>query len=262
MTANGIGPVVQPILPQGILTAKSHMLMKLLTMSTTDGDANDLTYVCKARFNYVQEVGGLVSVLGLLRFTFLDDKVRDHLYSTFRDVSMYLDPEDQSSNDGLHEDLGENVDNEVMMIFLARHLYCDSLGGIKKVFELCDSIPITKAAFALHAKHGTGELSVMYKYRSTRLPRMLATVLSEIQLYGQSKSWAIPDIQQHFRQFIRAFNTIIAPDNNGQARVSVDATPDSIIQSQTHEWIPQFVDTDEELPHVLTNNFFSSLPCC
>jgi hypothetical protein len=148
---------------------------------------------------------------------------------------MYLDPEDQCSNDDLHEDLGENVDNEVMMIFLARQLCCDSLGGIKKVFELRDSIPVTEAAFALHAKYGMGELSVMYKYRSTRLPRMLATVLSEIQLYDPSKSWAIPDIQQQFRQFIRAFNTIIAPDNNGQERVSVDATPDSIMKSQTHE---------------------------
>ena len=79
------------------------------------------------------------------------------------------------------------------------------------MFELRDSIPITEAAFARHAKYGQGELSEIYKYRSARLPRMLATVLSQIQLYGQSKSWAIADIEQQLRQFIHAFNTIIAP---------------------------------------------------
>jgi hypothetical protein len=34
-TSSGIGPVVQPILPQGILTANNHMMMKLLTTSTS-----------------------------------------------------------------------------------------------------------------------------------------------------------------------------------------------------------------------------------
>jgi hypothetical protein len=118
-TSSVIGPVVQPILSQGILTAKNHMMLKLLTTSTTEGDAEELTYVFKSRFNCAEEVGGLVSVLNMLRFTFLDGKVRDHLYSTFRDVLMYLDPEDQYINDDLHEDLGENVGNEVMMICLA-----------------------------------------------------------------------------------------------------------------------------------------------
>jgi hypothetical protein len=68
------------------------------------------------------------------------------------------------------------------------------------------------------------------------------------------------DIQQQSRKFIRAFNTIIAPGDSVTERVSVDATPDSIVHARTHDWIPQFDDTEEaattELPYVLTNPVF------
>jgi hypothetical protein len=187
-TSDGISRFVQPILPQDVLQARAHMIMKLLTTSTTDGDANDITYVFALRFNCAEQAGGLSEVLNLLRFAILDGKVLDHLYSTFRDVLIYLDPDDQLSNDDLHEDLADNVDGEVMMTFLLRQLCCDSLGGIKKVFDMRDNRPITEAAFASHSKYGQGSPSDIYKFRSARLPRMLATVLSEIQLHGHSKS--------------------------------------------------------------------------
>ena len=68
------------------------MILKLLTTSTTDGDADDITYVFTLRFNCAEQAGGLAEVLNLLRFAFLDGNVLDHLYSTFRDVLIYLDP--------------------------------------------------------------------------------------------------------------------------------------------------------------------------
>ena len=127
--------------------------MKLLTTSTTDGDANDITYGFALRFNCAEQAGGLEEVLNLLRFAISDANVLDHLYSTFRDVLIYLDPEDQSSNDDLHEDLPVNVDSEVMMTFLLRQVCCDSLGGIKKVFELRDNmqyLPATPSTVRAH----------------------------------------------------------------------------------------------------------------
>ena len=168
------------------------MMLELLTTSTTEGDAEELTYVFKSRFNCADEVGGLISVLNLLRFTFLDRKVRDHLYSTFRGVIMYLDPEDQYNNDDLHEDLGENVDNEVMMIFLARQLCCDSLGGIKKVFELRDSIPITEAAFARHAKYGH-----IYSHKNTPEDECLHRSPLGERLRFYSKAHPPPNLQKY-----------------------------------------------------------------
>jgi hypothetical protein len=66
--------------------------------------------------------GGLEEVLNMLRFAISDSKVLDHLYSTFRDVLIYLDPDDLLNNDDLHEDLPENVDSEVMMTFLLRQV--------------------------------------------------------------------------------------------------------------------------------------------
>ena len=138
------------------------MIMKLLTTSTTDGDANDITYGFALRSNCAKQAGGLPEVLNLLRFAISDAKVLDHLYSTFRDVLIYLDPDDQLSNDDLHEDLPDNVDSEVMMTFLLTQVCCDSLGGIKKVFDMRDNIPITEAAFANHTKYGQGSPSDIY----------------------------------------------------------------------------------------------------
>ena len=114
-TSDDISRFIQSILPQDVLQARAHMTMKLLTTSTTDGDANDITYVFALRFNCAEQAGGLSEVLNLLRFAILDGKVLDHLYSTFRDVLIYLDPDDQLSNDDLHEDLADNVGSEVMM---------------------------------------------------------------------------------------------------------------------------------------------------
>jgi hypothetical protein len=127
-----------------------------------------------------------------------------------------------------------------MMTFLLRQVCCDSLGGIKKVFDSRDNIPITEAAFASHSKYGQGSPSDIYKFRSARLPRMLATVLSEIQLHGHSRSWSIADIQQQSKQFICYFNTIIAPGAAAAETVSEDATPESIMQASAQNWIPQF----------------------
>ena len=123
-----------------------------------------------------------------------------------------------------------------------------------------DNIPITEAAFASHSKYGQGSADDVYKFRSARLPRMLATVLSEIQLHGHSKSWSVADIQQQSKQFLCSFNTIIAPGESTAETVSEDATPESIMQASAHNWIPLF-DASEGaenagLPYVLTNPVF------
>ena len=263
-TSEGISQFVNPILPRDTLQAGNHLLLKLLTSSATEGEATEITYGFARRFNCADEAGGLEQVLNMLRFAISDSKVLDHLYNTFRDVLISLDPEDLLNNDELHEDLPAHVDNEVMMTFLLRQVCCDCLGGIKKIFDVRDSIPLTDAAFASHPKYGQGSTGTLsrdiYKFRSARLPKMLATVLSEIQLHGHTKSWSIDDIQQQSVQFLRSFNTIIAPGDSTAATVSEDATPESIMLASTHNWIPLFDSSEEAenagLPYVLTNPVF------
>jgi hypothetical protein len=89
---------------------------------------------------------------------------------------------------------------------------------------------------------------------------MLATVLSEIQLHGHSKSWSVADIQQQSKQFICYFNTIIAPGAAAAETVSEEATPESIMQASAQNWIPQLDESEgaenTELPYVLTNPVF------
>jgi hypothetical protein len=45
----------------------------------------------------------------------------------------------------------------------------------------------------------------------------------------------VAHIQQQSSQFICAFNTIIAPGEAATKTVSVDATPESIMQARTHD---------------------------
>ena len=78
-TSDGINSFVQPILPRDVLQSRAHMIMKLLTTSTTDGDANDITYGFALRFNCAEQAGGLEEVLNLLRFAISDAKVLEHL---------------------------------------------------------------------------------------------------------------------------------------------------------------------------------------
>jgi len=267
-TSEGISQFVNPILPRGTLQAGNHLLLKLLTSSIsathTEGEATEITYGFARRFNCADEAGGLEQVLNMLRFAISDPKVLDHLYNTFRDVLISLDPDDLLNNDELHEDLPAHVDNEVMMTFLLQQVCCDCLGGIKKIFEVRDSIPLTDAAFANHPKYGQGSAGTLsrdiHKFRSARLPKMLATVLSEIQLHGHTKSWAVDDIQQQLVQFLRSFNTIIAPGDSNAVTVSEDATPESIMMDSTHNWIPRFDSSEAAenagLPYVLTNPVF------
>jgi hypothetical protein len=50
-TSDGISHFVQPILPRDALQARDHMILKLLTTSTTKGEANDIAYGFALRFN-------------------------------------------------------------------------------------------------------------------------------------------------------------------------------------------------------------------
>ena len=259
-TAEGINQFINPILPRNTLQAGNHLLLKLLTTSTADEGAAEITYGFARRFNCAEQAGGLEQVLNMLRFAVTDTKVLDHLYDTIRDVLISLDPDELLNNDELHEDLPAHVDNEVVMTFLLRQVCCDCLGGIKKIFDLRDSIPITGAAFDSHPKYGQGSAEDIYKFRSTRLPKMLATVLSEIQLHGTTKSWSINDIQQQSIRFLRSFNMIIAPGESTATTVSEDATPDSIMLASAHNWIPRFDSSENAenagLPYALTNSVF------
>jgi hypothetical protein len=91
-----------------------------------------------------------------------------------------------------------------------------------------DAIPIPVVCFAKHDKYGAEGMKLQYQYRAARLPRMLASTLSDLQSVGQANSRSQLDIKQQFEHFIIEFNTSIAPIG-GEHGVSVHATPDTIV---------------------------------
>ena len=112
----------------------------------------------------------------------------------------------------------------------------------------------TDDCFLKHVKYGIQGHKLYYEYRAERLPYMLATALSELQAHGNASQWPLPEVWQHGVNFITAFNTIIFPA--GGQRVPSDATPESIMQATTQNWIPLYVDAAVELPPVLANTVF------
>ena len=64
-TSEGISQFVKPILPRDTLHAGNHLLLKLLTTSTTEGEATEITYGFAMRFNCTNQAGGLEQVLNI-----------------------------------------------------------------------------------------------------------------------------------------------------------------------------------------------------
>lgn len=245
--------VIAPIMPEDTLQLKAFMLTRLCTLSTLTDDT--IKYVYKPRFMSTFEDGGLSFVLKILHLSF-NDKDREHLLQTFIDTLVYLDPNEDRVGDNLHELVEDGVDTMVMMVFLTRQLFLDTQGGLRRILELRNSIPITADCFLKDSKYGVDGHEANHNFRADRLPYILATALSELRAFGTSSKWSLPDVQQHMANFVAEFNTIIIPA--GGQPVPSDATPESVMQDSSG-WIPAYVAAATQLPQVLANTIFQQV---
>ena len=93
---------------------------------------------------------------------------------------MFLGPNDEINQDELHENIPPQTDTEICMTYLAHQLLLDTQGGIKGILAMRDAIPIPVLCFAKHDKYGAEGMKLQYQYRAARLPRMLASTLSDL----------------------------------------------------------------------------------